>query len=80
MDLSTTYLGFKLAHPLMAGASPLVDDLGTVKRLEDAGASAIVMHSLFEEQITRESLGTIMDMELHAESNAEALSYFPTPD
>jgi dihydroorotate dehydrogenase (fumarate) len=80
MDLSTTYLGFKLAHPLMAGASPLVDDMGTVKRLEDAGASAIVMHSLFEEQITRESLGTIMDMELHAESNAEALSYFPNPD
>jgi len=80
MDLSTTYLGLKLAHPLMAGASPMVDDLDLVKRLEDAGTSAIVMHSLFEEQITREQLGTIMDMELHAESNAEALSYFPTPD
>ena len=80
MDLSTTYLGLKLPHPLMAGASPMVDDLGMVKRLEDAGASALVMHSLFEEQITREQLGTIMDMELHAESNAEALSYFPNPD
>ncbi|HEX9082008.1 MAG TPA: dihydroorotate dehydrogenase-like protein, partial [Holophagaceae bacterium] len=80
MDLSTTYLGLKLAHPLMAGASPLVDDLGTVKRLEDAGASAIVMHSLFEEQITREQVGTILDMELHAESHAEALSYFPSPE
>jgi dihydroorotate dehydrogenase (fumarate) len=80
MDLSTTYLGLKLAHPLMAGASPMVDDLGMVKRLEDAGASAIVMHSLFEEQITREQMGTILDMELHAESNAEALSYFPNPD
>ena len=80
MNLSTTYLGLKLAHPLMAGASPMVDDMGMVKRLEDAGASAMVMHSLFEEQITREEQGTIMDMELHANSNAEALSYFPTPD
>lgn len=80
MDLSTTYLGLNLAHPLMVGASPLVDDLDMVKRLEDAGASAIVMHSLFEEQITREQEGTLLDMELHAESNAEALSYFPTPD
>ena len=80
MDLSTTYLGLNLAHPLMVGASPLVDDLDTVKRLEDAGAAALVMHSLFEEQITREQEGTLLDMELHAESNAEALSYFPTPD
>jgi dihydroorotate dehydrogenase (fumarate) len=80
MNLATTYLGLKLAHPLMAGASPMVDDMGMVKRLEDAGASAIVMHSLFEEQITREEQGTIMDMELHANSNAEAISYFPKPD
>ncbi|MBP1772377.1 MAG: dihydroorotate dehydrogenase [Holophagaceae bacterium] len=80
MNLSTTYLGLKLAHPLMAGASPMVDDMGMVKRLEDAGASAIVMHSLFEEQITREEQGTIMDMELHANSHAEAISYFPKPD
>ncbi|HJV48190.1 MAG TPA: dihydroorotate dehydrogenase-like protein [Geothrix sp.] len=80
MRLATTYLGLKLKHPLMAGASPMVDDLGMVKRLEDAGASAIVMHSLFEEQITREAQGTIMDMELHANSHAEALSYFPQPD
>ena len=80
MDLSTTYLGLKLAHPLIVGASPMVDDLDTVKRLEDAGAAAIVMHSLFEEQITREQLGTVMDMELHAESFAEALSYFPQPE
>ncbi len=80
MDLSTTYLGLELAHPLMAGASPLVDDLDTVKRLEDAGAAALVMHSLFEEQITREEQGTILDMELHAQSHAEALSYFPSVD
>ena len=80
MNLSTTYLGLKLAHPLMAGASPMVDDMGMVKRLEDAGAAAIVMHSLFEEQITREEQGTIMDLQLSSNSSAEALSYFPAPD
>jgi dihydroorotate dehydrogenase (fumarate) len=80
MNLTTNYLGLKLAHPLMAGASPLVDDMGMVKRLEDAGASAIVMHSLFEEQITREEQGTIMDMEIHANNSAEAMSYFPNAD
>src|ERR1035437_2591249 len=80
MNLSTTYLGLKLAHPLMAGASPMVDDMGMVKRLEDAGASAIVMHSLFEEQITREEQGTIMDLDLTANTSAEALSFFPAPD
>ena len=80
MDLSTTYLGLRLPHPFMPGASPLVDDLDTVRRLEDAGAAAIVMHSLFEEQITAEQLGTIHAMELHEDSFAEALSYFPRPD
>ncbi len=79
MDLSTTYLGLRLPHPFMPGASPLVDDLDNVKLLEDAGAAAIVMHSLFEEQITREQVGTILDMEMHADSFAEALSYFPGP-
>jgi dihydroorotate dehydrogenase (fumarate) len=63
MDLSTRYLGLELAHPFMPGASPLVDDLDMVLRLEDAGASAIVMHSLFEEQI------------LHPDT----ASYFPEP-
>jgi dihydroorotate dehydrogenase (fumarate) len=80
MNLSTTYLGLKLAHPLMAGASPMVDDMGMVKRLEDAGASAIVMHSLFEEQITREEQGTITDLELSSNTSAEAISFFPKPD
>ena len=77
MDLSTTYLGLRLSNPLMPGASPLVDDLDTVKRLEDAGASAIVMHSLFEEQITREQLGALAYVHAVGDSNAEALSYFP---
>jgi dihydroorotate dehydrogenase (fumarate) len=80
MDLSTTYLGFKLSNPLMPGASPLVDDLDNVKRLEDAGAAAIVMHSLFEEQITQEQLGHLYTVEMHEESFAEALSYFPRPE
>ncbi len=80
MDLSTTYLGFKLPHPLMPGASPLVDNLDTVKKLEDAGASAIVMHSLFEEQISHEQLAHLHDVEMHEESFAEALSYFPRPE
>jgi dihydroorotate dehydrogenase (fumarate) len=79
MDLSTKYLGLDLAHPIMVGASPLVDDMDKVRRLEDAGAAAIVMHSLFEEQITREQLGTVMDIDVHENSFAEALSYFPEP-
>lgn len=79
MDLSTTYLGLKLAHPLMPGASPLVDQIDTVKQLEDAGASAIVMHSLFEEQIRSEQLAA-QRVEALGESFAEALSYFPRPD
>jgi len=80
MDLSTSYLGFTLPNPLMPGASPLVDDLDTVKRLEDAGAAAIVMHSLFEEQITREQVATFVHTERHGYSYGEALTYFPSPE
>ena len=80
MDLSTNYMGLNLKSPLMPGASPMVDDLDLVKRLEDAGAAAIVMHSLFEEQITGEKLASIYNMELYADSCAEALSYFPRHD
>ncbi len=80
MDLQTTYLGLTLAHPVMPGASPLVDQLDTVKRLEDAGAAAITMHSLFEEQITREQLGMVYHMELLDHGSAEAVSYFPQAD
>src|SRR5688572_21665389 len=76
MDLSTTYLGFELSHPLMPGASPLVDDLDTVRRLEDAGAAAIVMHSLFEEQILAEQHTRHM-LDLSEDSHAEAQTYFP---
>ena len=78
MDLHTEYLGLKLDSPLMPGASPLADSLDVVRRLEDAGASAIVMRSLFEEQITREMTGNVYAIETHADSFAEAISYFPT--
>ena len=80
MDLSTTYLGLKLPHPLMPGASPLVDEIDTVRKLEDAGAAAIVMHSLFEEQIAREQVATFINTESHNQSFAEALTYFPSPE
>lgn len=79
MNLATTYLGLRLPHPFMPGASPMVDDLDTVRRLEDAGAAAIVMHSLFEEQITGEQLLAVHQLESHAESFAEALSFLPDP-
>ena len=80
MDLSTTYLGIRLPNPLMPGASPMADQLDWVKRLEDAGASAIIMRSLFEEQITHEQQGMIHHMEIHEEAFAEAVSYFPKPE
>jgi dihydroorotate dehydrogenase (fumarate) len=54
MDLSTPWLGLRLDNPLIVGASPMVDDLGSVRLLEDAGAAAIVLHSLFEEQVLGE--------------------------
>jgi dihydroorotate dehydrogenase (fumarate) len=77
MDLKSTYLGLELPHPIMPGASPLVDEVDTVRQLEDAGAAAIVMHSLFEEQITREEWFHFRATEMHRESFAEALSFFP---
>ncbi len=77
MDLSTTYLGLPLKNPVMPGASPLVDKLDNVRRLEDAGAAAIVMHSLFEEQITNDQLAEFAHTEHPAESFSEAVSYFP---
>ena len=80
MDLSTNYLGIRLPHPLVPGASPLADDLDTVKELEDAGAAAIVLRSLFEEQITREQEATQIHLERHDNSFAEAMTYFPSPD
>jgi dihydroorotate dehydrogenase (fumarate) len=77
IDLSTPYLGLRLASPFMAGASPLADKLDTVRRLEDAGCSAIVMHSLFEEQITEAVSGRIHQMDPLDPRFAPTLAYFP---
>ena len=80
MDLSTNYLGIRLPHPLVPGASPLSDDLDTVKQLEDAGAAAIVLRSLFEEQITREQEATHDHWGSHDHAFAEAVTFFPSSD
>jgi dihydroorotate dehydrogenase (fumarate) len=80
MDLSTTFLGLELPHPFISGASPLADDLDTVRKLEDAGAAAIIMRSLFEEQLVQEQIATDWHMESPADSFAEALSYLPDPE
>jgi dihydroorotate dehydrogenase (fumarate) len=80
MDLKCRYLGLELEHPFISGAGPLVEDLDTVKRLEDAGAAAVTMHSLFEEQIMQEELGSHASMDAYSESHGEALSYFPEPE
>ncbi|RME09415.1 MAG: dihydroorotate dehydrogenase-like protein [Ardenticatenia bacterium] len=76
-DLTTTYLGMKLAHPIVPSASPLSRSLDGIKRMAEAGASAIVMYSLFEEQITLESQHLDHYLVYGSESYAEALSYFP---
>lgn len=77
MNLTTNYLGLKLANPLMPGASPLVDNMDSVRRLQDAGAPAIVMHSLFAEQLE----GNVVAFDRHLgrwqDSFAEATSMFP---
>jgi dihydroorotate dehydrogenase (fumarate) len=77
MNLKTSYLGLELKNPLVVSASPLSEDVEKIQQLENAGASAVVMYSLFEEQITKESLALDHYMEQGTESFAEALSYFP---
>jgi len=79
MDLSTTYLGMKLKNPIVPSASPLSHSLDSMKRLEDAGASAIVMYSLFEEQIAHEAAELNHYLTYGSETFAEALTYFPDP-
>jgi len=77
MDLSTKYLGLKLRTPLVPAASPLSEEVDNIKRMEDAGASAVVLYSLFEEQLRQERLELAHHMEQGTESFAEALTYFP---
>jgi dihydroorotate dehydrogenase (fumarate) len=76
-DLTTTYLGLNLKNPLVASASPLSKKVDTVKKLEDAGISAVVMYSLFEEQIIHESQALDYFLSRGTDSFAEALTYFP---
>ncbi|MCF8262001.1 MAG: dihydroorotate dehydrogenase-like protein [Melioribacteraceae bacterium] len=80
MDLSTTYMGLKLKNPIVPSASPLSQSVDTVKELEDAGASAVVCYSLFEEQISHESGELDHYLSYGTESYAEATSYFPEPE
>ena len=77
MDLRTTYLGLELKKPLVASPSPLSRELANLRRMEDAGASAVVLYSLFEEEINQESHALDRYLSDGTESFAEALTYFP---
>ena len=77
IDLATNYLGLKLQTPLVPSASPLSQEIGTIRRLEDAGASAVVLYSLFEEQLRQEMLELEHHLSAATESFAESLSFFP---
>jgi dihydroorotate dehydrogenase (fumarate) len=78
MDLSTRYLGLDLRNPLVASASPLTSTVRDVRRLADAGVAAVVLPSLFEEQVHREQLRDLLLVEAHEHAFSEASSYFPT--
>jgi len=80
MDLTTNYLGLKLRTPLVVSASPLSEDIDNIKRMEDAGAAAVVLYSLFEEQLRRDRLELNQNMERGTGSFAESLTYFPEPE
>ncbi|HEY3600816.1 MAG TPA: dihydroorotate dehydrogenase-like protein [Chthoniobacterales bacterium] len=80
MNLSTNYLGFKLRTPLVPSASPLSENSDNIKRMEDAGAAAIVFHSLFEEQLRRDHHDLNYYLEQGTESYPESLSFFPRRD
>jgi dihydroorotate dehydrogenase (fumarate) len=80
MDLSTKYLGLKLRSPLVVSASPMSEDVDNIKRMEDAGAAAVVLYSLFEEQLRQDRLELDKHLQQGTESFAEALTYFPEPD
>jgi dihydroorotate dehydrogenase (fumarate) len=77
MDMSTNYMGIRLKNPLVASPSPLCEDVDNIRRMEDAGAAAVVLHSLFEEQITLESRELDRYLTQGTERFAESLTYFP---
>lgn len=76
-DLTTTYLGLKLRNPIVASSSPLWKDVENIRKLQDAGAGAVVLHSLFEEQVMLESVWLDRFLNEGADSFPEAMSYFP---
>jgi dihydroorotate dehydrogenase (fumarate) len=80
MNLTTNYLGLKLRTPLVPSASPLSENIDDIKKMEDAGASAVVLYSLFEEQLRQDRAELHQSMEQGTESFAEALTYFPEPE
>jgi dihydroorotate dehydrogenase (fumarate) len=79
IDLTTQYMGLKLRTPLVPSASPLSHEVSSIRRLEDAGASAVVLYSLFEEQLRQESVELDQRLSEGTESFAESLSFFPQP-
>ncbi len=79
-DLTTQYLGMKLRNPIIASASPLCEHVDNIRAMEDAGAAAVVLHSLFEEQIEHASLEVDAHLSHGVESYAESLTYFPQMD
>ena len=79
MDLTTTYLGLKLRSPLVVSASPLSESVDNIRHMADAGASAVVLYSLFEEQLRQDRLELNQRLENGTDSFAESLSYFPEP-
>src|SRR5688572_25217040 len=80
MDLSTNYLGMKLRSPFVpSAAQPLTENVDNIKRMEDVGAAAVVMHSLFEEQLSQERRQLYENLTQGTNSFAEALTYFPEP-
>jgi dihydroorotate dehydrogenase (fumarate) len=80
MDLSTSYLGLKLRTPLVPAASPLTEEIDNIKQMEDAGASALVLYSLFEEQLRQDRVELAHHLEQGTYSTPEALTYFPEPE
>lgn len=80
MDLSTTYMGMKLKNPIVPSSSPITDQVDNIRRLEDAGAAAVVMFSIFEEQLRMEAAAMDHYTSLGTDSFAESLSYFPEID
>src|SRR5262245_25203242 len=79
MDTTTSYLGLRLAHPFVAGAAPMGYSLDTLKRLEDAGCAAVVLHSLFEEQISLATEGRVAHVDPLDARFANAIADYPPP-